>query len=421
MVKTRQAIEDSKKAADSAEDAISGGMLPTLDELIEKLEEEEEAQRLVETAWEDLGPVTDTISRQIKLDEERKTKAAEDHVIALDAASADAVKAHEEQEEAVKDAAKAAEQAAEDMAKAAKKIADDAERETARMVASWDTFKVKQDDTVKAMDENGITFGDAVGLMATDLGISTDDMIADLIGLGVTFGDTMGLMEAVGRENLDKVIAKFAETAAAAADTATATAAAATVVEHSPSARWLWQPGQARRCSLRPSAAAAARTLPQHWAQRTISRESTTTLAEWLGMRRGRPTKGHQPREHLRSKRRAISKLPMTLLSTGQLTANWSLPLPGHTACTKRSRILHPPSPALTMATTTHYTTLMPPQQPPAAIVNTPQVAAGGRSSLAGGRSIPLSRVTAHRRCLGRANGRVTAAAALRLWCRAAS
>ena len=117
----------------------------------------------------------------------------------------------------------AAKDAAEEIATAAKKAADETKAETDRMISSWDAFTLKQDETIIAMDEAGIDFKTAVGLMATDLGISTLDMKDELIALGITFGDTMGLIEAVGREKLDKVIAKFGETATAAAETAQAT------------------------------------------------------------------------------------------------------------------------------------------------------------------------------------------------------
>ena len=206
---TRQAILDKKQAADDAEAGLSDGMLPTLDELIASMEESEEATDDTAESVRDL--TSDTIS------------FSEEGSEALTEAELSQGRSYDNLKEKTDAAALAATDAADEIAAAAKKAADETKAETDRMISSWDAYTLKQDETIIAMKDNGIDFTTAVELMATDLGISTLDMKDELIALGVTFGDTMGLIEAVGREKLDKVIAKFGETATAAAETAQAT------------------------------------------------------------------------------------------------------------------------------------------------------------------------------------------------------
>ena len=88
----------------------------------------------------------------------------------------------------------------------AKRAADETLAAHDRMTNSWDRFKVNQDATVAAMNENSISFEDVIKGLASDFGISTTEMANKAIGMGVTYNDTMALMEAFGREKIAGIV-----------------------------------------------------------------------------------------------------------------------------------------------------------------------------------------------------------------------
>ena len=88
----------------------------------------------------------------------------------------------------------------------AKRTADETLAAHDRMTNSWDRFKVNQDEVVAAMNENSISFEDVIKGLASDFGISTVEMANKAIGMGVTYGDTMALMEAFGRDRVDGIV-----------------------------------------------------------------------------------------------------------------------------------------------------------------------------------------------------------------------
>ena len=88
----------------------------------------------------------------------------------------------------------------------AKRTADETLAAHDRMTNSWDRFKVNQDEVVAAMNENSISFEDVIKGLASDFGISTVDMANRAIGMGVTYGDTLALMEAFGREKIAGIV-----------------------------------------------------------------------------------------------------------------------------------------------------------------------------------------------------------------------
>ena len=206
----KKAQEEAGRAGSDMESQYRGQVIPTLSDLIAKQEEEVEAQRKVETAWKDLGVVTDEISRQIESDELRKTRAADAHVLALDTAAEAQRMAHEK-------AGKAATDAATEIEAAAIKAATAAQRATDRMINSWNTYLVNQNEVVAAMRANSISFEDVVDALAKSFGLTTTQMAAHLQLLGVSYGDTMALMEAVGQEKIAAIIAQIQAAAAAAA------------------------------------------------------------------------------------------------------------------------------------------------------------------------------------------------------------
>ena len=198
----KKAQEEAGRAGSDMEQQYRGQVIPTLSDLIAKQEEEVEAQRKVENAWKDLGVVADTISRQIESDELRKTRAADAHVLALDTAAEAQRMAHEK-------AGKAATDAATEIEAAAIKAATAAQRATDRMINSWNTYLVNQNEVVAAMRENSISFEDVVDALAKSFGLTTTQMAAHLQLLGVSYGDTMALMEAVGQEKIAAIIAQI--------------------------------------------------------------------------------------------------------------------------------------------------------------------------------------------------------------------
>ena len=85
---------------------------------------------------------------------------------------------------------------------------------------SWSDFQLSLDETIAAMEQDSVSFGDVVETLADRFGISTREMGQQLAEMGVSFGDTMGLIEAVGRDTVNQVVGDFVRMAQAAKDTA---------------------------------------------------------------------------------------------------------------------------------------------------------------------------------------------------------
>ena len=190
---TRQAIADKKQAADDAESALSGTVLPTLDELIATMAEEEEATDNAALA------TTDFKGDVIAFSEEGSEALSE-----FELAQA---RSYDNYQLKMEETALKAEELATRTKEAAKKAADDTKLEVDRINASWDGFITKQDDTIIAMDEAGVDFADIVKEMAKQNGISTVEMAQHYATLGVKYGDTLALIEAAGRASVDATLA----------------------------------------------------------------------------------------------------------------------------------------------------------------------------------------------------------------------
>ena len=138
---TRRAIEDKKQAADDAEAGLSNGMLPTLDELIATMAEAETATDDTASSIRDL--TTDTIS------------FSEEGSEALTRAELSQGRSYENIQAKAEETALKAEELATRQAEAAEKAADATQAAADRINSSWDSFIVKQDVTVAAMDKSG--------------------------------------------------------------------------------------------------------------------------------------------------------------------------------------------------------------------------------------------------------------------------
>ena len=89
-------------------------------------------------------------------------------------------------------------EAADELKAIADKLAAHQEAATAAMAASWEIFENRQNVVVQAMEQSGLDFGEMVGLLAENAGVSVTEMAGQLQTMGVKFGDTMALIEEHG-------------------------------------------------------------------------------------------------------------------------------------------------------------------------------------------------------------------------------
>ena len=185
----RERVDEWKEANRTAEAFIDQSLLPTLDDLIAKFEEQEEALKKQDEAFER----SVEIQRQWYASLRQEARDTQAEITA------------------------AAEETAQAQADAAKKAADAIQAETDRINSSWDSFIVKQDETVKAMDDAGVNFGELIEALAARNGVSTVEMAQHYATLGVKYGDVLALIEAAGRATIDATLGELGRLQEAAA------------------------------------------------------------------------------------------------------------------------------------------------------------------------------------------------------------
>ena len=184
-------------------EAVSDGLLPTLDELEEQTDDVAEAFERASDAVVDFSSESVEALTALELSQARSYENAQ----RLAEKQAEAARlVAEELAESARVVAEATELAADRRIEAEQRAADEITAAHDRLVNSWERFKVNQDATIAAMNENSISFDDVIEGLAESFAISTTDMANKAIFMGITYGDTMALMEAFGRAKVDGIV-----------------------------------------------------------------------------------------------------------------------------------------------------------------------------------------------------------------------